>query len=361
MNALYEAQDLTTNFKRRGSLTRELDKVFPYFNAAIQGMDRFVRTYKDDPVKAGIKSIMALTIPTLVAYAVNHDNPDYQKVSNRIKDNFILIPKGDGTFIRIAKPQEMGVLFSAIPERLMRQLQDDDPAAFREFSDTLRTHFLAPGIQAATKKDTNIADRIMGDTIFGPLTQIAANKNFADAPIVPGYLERLSPELQSDARTSSVSKWIGERTGQSPKQLDHLLRSYTGAIGQLGIPMLSPSGQGNNVLQSLGNSISQNMSTDPVYSNDISTEFYKYKDQLDQANTDKKYRELPMWYDDSIRKSLNKLSTSMSDVRKEMRELEGNAQMDKDQKRKQLRTMQQSINDLAQQGIDLAKGKVPYK
>lgn len=361
MKALYEAQDLTTNFKRRGAITRELDKVFPYFNAAIQGMDKFVRTYKDDPVKASIKSMMALTIPTLVAYAVNHDNPDYQKVSNRIKDQFILIPKGDGTFIRIAKPQEMGVLFSAIPERLMRQLQDEDPAAFREFSDTLRNTFLPPGIQAATKEDTNIADRILGDTIFGPLTQIAANKNFADAPIVPGYLERLSPELQSDARTSSVSKWIGEKTGQSPKQLDHLIRSYTGVIGQLGLPMLSPSGQGNNVLQSLGNSVVQNMSTDPVYSNDISTEFYQYKDQLDQANTDKNYKELPEWYDDGLRKSMNRISTSMGDIRKDMRALEGDTTMDRVQKRAQLRTLQQSINELAQQGIEMSKGKVPYK
>ncbi|WP_339259610.1 LPD38 domain-containing protein [Paenibacillus sp. FSL R5-0713] len=361
LNAIYEAQDLTTNFKRRGTLVRELDKVFPYMNAAIQGMDRFVRMYKDNPVQAGIKSVLAITIPSLVAYAVNHDNPDYQKLSNRIKDQFILIPKGDGTFIRIAKPQELGVLFADIPERLMRKFQDEDPAAFREFSDTLRNNFLPPGVQSLTKKDSNIPDRLLGDTIFGPMTQVAANRNFADAPIVPGYLSRLSPELQSDARTSSLAKWIGEKTGQSPKELDYLMRQYTGVLGQLGLPALSPANEGNNIVQSVGNAFVQNMTADPVYSNDITKEFYNYKDQLDQANVDKELREFPAWYNDDMRKQFNRISKDMGSLRSEMRALEGNTTLDKKQKREQLRTMQQQLNTLAQQGVDLAKGTVPYK
>ncbi|KQY87087.1 hypothetical protein ASD24_26795 [Paenibacillus sp. Root52] len=361
LNALYEAQDLTTNFKRRGTLTRELDKVFPYMNAAIQGVDRFARMYKDNPVQAGIKSVLAITIPSLVAYAVNHDDPNYQKLSNRIKDQFILIPKGDGTFIRIAKPQELGVLFGDIPERLMRKLQDEDPAAFRDFADALRTNFLPPGIQSLTKKDANIPDRLLGDTIFGPMTQVSSNRNFADAPIVPGYLERLSPELQSDARTSSLSKFIGEQTGMSPKQLDYLIRQYTGVAGQLALPAMSPANEGTNVLQSVGNAFVTNMTADPVYSNDISKEFYNYKDQMDQANTDKDLRDLPAWYNDDLRKQFNRISKDMGSVRKEMRELEANRTLNKAQKREQLRVMQQQLNDLAQEGVDAAKAIVPYK
>ncbi|MGR6546259.1 LPD38 domain-containing protein [Paenibacillus tundrae] len=361
LNAIYEAQDLTTNFKRRGTLVRELDKVFPYMNAAIQGMDRFVRMYKDNPVQAGIKSVLAITIPSLVAYAVNHDNPDYQNLSNRIKDQFILIPKGDGTFIRIAKPQELGVLFADIPERLMRKLQDEDPAAFRDFADTLRNNFLPPGIQSLTKKDSNIPDRLLGDTIFGPMTQVAANRNFADAPIVPGYLSRLSPELQSDARTSSLAKWAGEKTGQSPKELDYLMRQYSGVVGQLGLPAMAPANEGNNIFQSVGNAFVQNMTADPVYSNDITKEFYNYKDQLDQANIDKDLRDFPAWYNDDMRKQFGRISKDMGELRKEMRALEANTTLNKKQKREQLRTMQQQLNVLAQQGVDIAKGTVPYK
>ncbi|WP_339283646.1 LPD38 domain-containing protein [Paenibacillus sp. FSL R5-0486] len=361
LNALYEAQDLTTNFKRKGTLVRELDKVFPYMNAAIQGMDRFVRMYKDNPVQAGIKSVLAITIPSLVAYAVNHDDPNYQKLSNRIKDQFILIPKGDGTFIRIAKPQELGVLFADIPERLMRKLQDEDPAAFRDFAETLRNNFMPPGLQSLTKKGANFPDRLLGDTIFGPMTQVAGNSNYAGAPIVPGYLSRLSPELQSDARTSSLAKNIGEMMGQSPKELDYIMRQYTGVLGQVGLPAMSPSNQGDNILQSLGNSFVQNMTADPVYSNDISKEFYNYKDQLDQANYDKELRDFPAWYNDDLRKQFNRINKDMGALRKEMRALEANTTLNKKQKREQLRTMQQQLNTLAQQGVDQAKGTVPYK
>lgn len=73
---------------------RDLDKAFPYMNAALQGLDQFVRVYKDNPAKATMKAVLALTIPSIVTYVWNHDDPNYQKLSNRIKDSFILIPKG---------------------------------------------------------------------------------------------------------------------------------------------------------------------------------------------------------------------------------------------------------------------------
>ncbi|WP_213471805.1 LPD38 domain-containing protein, partial [Paenibacillus dendritiformis] len=84
--------------------------------------DRFVRSFKDDPVKALVKATLAMTVPTAVLYAMNRDNPRYQELPENTKDNFFLIPiDGGEKFIRIAKPREFGVLFSGLPERLMRQ------------------------------------------------------------------------------------------------------------------------------------------------------------------------------------------------------------------------------------------------
>ncbi|SDW30350.1 LPD38 domain-containing protein [Paenibacillus sp. PDC88] len=356
--ALKEAQDITTNFKRRGSLSGELDKVFLYFNAAIQGMDKTVRTYKDDPVKAIVKSVLAITVPTLALYALNHDDPDYQKLNNRTKDSFMLIPKGDGTFYKIAKPQEQGTIFSSIPERLMRQFAEEDPAAFRGFADQIRTTFFPPILSGATKSG-GIPEKLLGvvgDTVFGPVADVAGNRNFADAPIVPGYLERLSPELQVDAKTTSLAKWIGEKTNSSPKQLDYLVRQYTGFIGQFGQPLLSPGGDA-------GYALTQQMVADPVFSNDISNEFYRYKENLDQAKTDEGAgKELPSWYDDEIRKELNRISSDMGDVRKEIRAVQAEKGMNNLLKRQKLRDLQDSINVLAAEGNRIAvAGKIPYK
>lgn len=354
--ALYAAQDVTTNFKRRGSVVRELDKVFPYMNAALQGLDQVVRVYKDNPVKALTKSAMALSIPSMVLYAVNHDDPNYQKVSRKTKDAFFLIPKGDGTFIKIAKPQEQGTIFSDIPERLMQLFQEEDPNAFKDFADRLRTTFLPPGIQGAAKKG-GITDRLLGvvgDTILGPIADVAANKNFADSPIVPGYLENLSPELQYDAKTTNVAKWLGEKTGTSPKQLDYLGRQYTGVIGQIAQPLLSPGGD-------LGSALSQQMTVDPVFSNDITNEFYAYKSKLDEAFNNSDLKPLPSWYDDPLRKEFNKISKNMSAIRKDIRAVQGDTKLSNAEKREKLRSLQEEVNKLAEMGNNFAReAKIPY-
>ncbi|WP_342416277.1 LPD38 domain-containing protein [Paenibacillus sp. FSL R10-2782] len=353
--ALFAAQDVTVNFKRRGKLVRDLDKAFPYMNAALQGLDQFVRVYKDNPAKATMKAVLALTIPSIVTYVWNHDDPNYQKLSNRIKDSFILIPKGDGTFIKIAKPQELGTLFSDLPERLLRKFQDDDPAAFRDFADRIRTTFTPPGVQGALKEG-GIIDRLQGmggETILGPVPDLAANKTFSGSPIVPGYLQNLSPELQTDAKTTKIATWLGEKTGTSPKQLDYLARQYTGFIGQFGQPLLSPGGD-------FGNALIQQVTTDPVFSNDISTEFYKYKEKLDQVNYDSDLRKPPAWYDDSLRKKMTKISKEMGAIRKDVRAVQDDESISNKEKRARLRALQEKINQLAEGGNELARGKVPY-
>ncbi|QHT61689.1 hypothetical protein GXP70_18060 [Paenibacillus lycopersici] len=342
------AQDVTVNFKRRGRHGKQFDKALPYFNAAVQGLDKTVRMFKDAPPQAIAKTALAVSLPAMISYAINHNDPDYQKVSKRTKDNFYLLPKG-GTFFKIAKPKELGTVFADIPERLLQVFAHQDPDAFRDFADQVRTTFTVPGVQGALKSG-GITDRLLGavgDTVGGPIADVAANQNFAGAPIVPGYLQNLSPELQSDPRTSIVAKKVGEWTGTSPKALDYLFKQYTGILGQLGQPLLSPGG-------SVGNTLVQQVTTDPVYSNDISEKFYDSKGKLDQAKADFPVKgELPAGYNDGLRKQLGKVSDAMSGVRKQMRDIEADMTIPAATKRKQLRDLQERINQMAQDGNDM--------
>lgn len=345
------AQDVTVNFKRRGRHGKQFDKALPYFNAAVQGLDKTVRMFKDAPPQAIAKTALAVSLPAMISYAINHNDTDYQQVSKRTKDNFYLLPKGDGTFWKIAKPKELGTVFADIPERLLQVFAHQDPDAFRDFADQLRTTFTVPGVQGALKSG-GITDRLLGavgDTVGGPIADVAANQNFAGAPIVPGYLQNLSPELQSDPRTSIVAKKVGEWTGTSPKALDYLFKQYTGILGQLGQPLLSPGG-------SVGNTLVQQVTTDPVYSNDISDKFYDAKGKLDQARADFPVTgELPAGYNDGLRKSLGKISDAMSGVRKQMRDIEADLSIPAATKRKQLRDLQERINQMGQDGNDLVR------
>ncbi|WP_110930685.1 LPD38 domain-containing protein [Paenibacillus bouchesdurhonensis] len=358
--ALMAAQDLTVNFKRRGALSGEADKIFPYFNAAIQGIDKTVRTYRDDPAKALVKSILAITIPTLALYAINRDDPNYQKLSNRTKDAFMLIPRGDGKFIKISKPQEQGTIFSDIPERLLRMFAEQDPAAFRDFADRIRTTLIPPGVSGLTSDKGPLAG-VFGDTILGPGVDVLANESWSGAPIVPGHLQKLSPGLQADANTTWPARKIGEMVHgtplessfTSPKNLDYLAKQYTGWIGQFGQPLLSSGGDA-------GYALSQLMTADPVFSNDLSTEFYHYKEKVDQAYNDRELKQLPEWYNDPLRKRLNKISQNMSSVRKQMRDVQNDQSLSNKDKRERLRALQERINEMAEAGNSLAREIVPY-
>lgn len=345
---MFAAQDLTVNFSRRGKLSKEIDKVFPYFNAAMQGIDQFSRMFKNNPVAASGKAFAAVTVPAAVLYALNYKDPNYQALSDRVKDNFFLIPKGDGTFWKIAKSRELGALFADVPERALRLFNEQDPEAFEGFAEQLRTSFLPPGVAGATKPGAELEDRVFGDTIFGPIANLGSNRNFAGAPIVPGYLSKLSPELQLDSKTSSIAKLAGEKLNYSPKKIDYLIKQYSGVIGQIGLPLLSPGGD-------IGSTLNQQVTADPVYSNDYSTAFYDYKNKLDQAHIDRNVKDYPEWYHDGLRKQLGKISDSMGDIRKELRAVQSDNTLSNKDKREQLGVLQIQINEMNKNGAELAK------
>lgn len=356
---LYEASDLTVNFKRKGRLARDIDKVFPYFNAAIQGFDQLVRLYANPATrgKAIAKAVVSIAIPAAAIYYLNKDDPNYQNLTDRQKDNFWNIPKGDGTFWKIALPLELGTIFSSVIQRGMAALDGEGNEAFRGFGEQLRKAFLPPGVSGAFK-DTDIADRIFGDTIFAPFTQLAANKNFAGAPIVPGYLERLSPELQKDAKTSKLGEQfaalpiIGKIADNSPKKADFLLKSYLGWIGQFATAATTP-GTG------VGKALEQQVSVDPTFSNDIGTEFYDYKNKLDQAYTDREFNQLPTWYDNAMRQKFGDLQDRMSKLREKQRAVQSNSKLNNADKESQLRELQKQINAYAERGNEIARGRIP--
>lgn len=349
--ALYEAQDITTNFKKRGRIAKEVDKVFPYFNAAIQGLDKFAREFIENPAKAFIKAFLALTVPTVVLYAMNRDDPNYQQLSDHIKDNYFLIPKGDGTFIRIAKPRELGTLFSDIPERLLRQFADEDPEAWRRFSDQLRIAFTVPGVEGLLRPGT-MTERLMGpfsDMIFGPIFDVSRNQDFAGRPIVPGYMENLPPELQYDERTSELSRILGQLTGTSPRQLDYLIRQYTGFIGQLALPAMAPGASVSDVLDSI-------MTVNPLYSTDIVNDFYAKRDELEKTyQAFKQTGERPEGFNNALRLYFNRISDSISDIRKQMRALDQNKRLDEAEKDRRRQELQQKIINLARGALQRAQ------
>lgn len=354
IKGLYEGNDITVNFKRAGNAARQVDAFLPYFNAAIQGIDKVARVFKDNPVQASVKAASAITIPTIVLYAINHDNPNYQKLSQYNKDNFYNIPIPSGKFIKIPKPHTIGVAFGSGIERILSQWMDEDPQGFYDFSNTVTNQFLPPGIGGAVQGtiDGGLMSGMGGvlqDTTAGPVIDSIANKTFTGAPIVPGYLEKVSPRYQYDSKTSELSKFIGDKTNQSPMKLDHLIKSYTGILGQLGIPSTTQGG-------SVKDTLVKQVTNDPVFSNDIMRKFYDMKDKVDTANADFKQTDIQSKdFDEGKRKVFNMFSDHIGDIRKVMRLVEQNEDYTRQEKKDHIKELHIQMTELAQRAIESTK------
>jgi hypothetical protein len=318
--ALYAANDVTVNFSRGGDITKSLDKGVPYLNAGVQGLDKFFREVKNNPLQVITKAGISITAPTIGLYLINKDNPNYQELDNRTKDTYFLIPNNSDldkngnarTFIKLPKSRELGVLFSSLFERSTRAAKGEDKA-FKGFANTVATNF----------SPTNP----MENNILSPLAyNIPTNKDFAQRSIVPQgmIMDNRSPYLQYDEKTSEIAKKIGELTkdingGVSPKQVDYIMKSYLGIIAQYGLPLNT---KGSDPIKSL----TTQFKADPIYSNQTLTDFYDNLDKSKRVAADKniigKIPSKLVTPEEKVKNILNKASLEISDINKEIRKLD---------------------------------------
>jgi len=335
LEGLHASQDVTVNFSRRGDVGKDVDAFIPYFNAAMQGIEKIVRMFGKDPLGATYRSIAAVTVPTVGLYLWNKDNPNYHKLSSFVRDNYYCIPyQGGKKFIKVAKPREIGVVFSDLPERALRQWEADDPEGFYQFSEAWINNFVPP-----------VRPIVM------PAADIMRNRDFAGRPIVPGYMEDLSPELQYDEKTSAAAKTVGNALKLSPKKLDYLFRSYTGVIGELGIPAMAQ-GRGQNIGQRVGEVLTRTFTADPLYSNDVMNKFYEQKEKLDTAASDYNATgNKGKHYDPGKQQYYNRQARRISNIRKEIRKVNADSSLSYAEKEERTRRMQANMLEIAQKAV----------
>lgn len=278
--AMYSAADVTTNFSRGGDITKKADVAVPYLNAGVQGLDKLARQFKNRPIATALKGATTLTVPTLLLNEVNKNNANYKELDNRTKDNYYLFPQKDGTFIKIPKSREYGVIFSSLAERIMRQAAGDKEA-FKGYGGTVATNF-AP-------------NNPVENNLLTPATlNLMSNKDFAGRDIVPQYMlqDKRSKYLQYDEKNTEFSKALAAQAKKdgldlSPKQIDYLVKSYTGVIGQLLQPADTKSNTaGKGKLGAATSTVTQQFKADPLYSNQSISDFYDNLNAAQTAKTD---------------------------------------------------------------------------
>lgn len=215
------SREISTDFAMRGSLdiARFLAIAVPFLNARVQGNYRIKRQfdYRQMAISYAMRGA-AIAAAGLALYALNKDDERYKLLPEDIKDLYWVIFTGPGEddYFLFPKPFESGMLFGTIPERMMEYTETEDG---EEFADAMSWIFLQTFQMDMTPQ------------IFQPTIDLARNKDFTGAPIIPFYLENVEPDQQFTYYTSETAKEAGEALGISPMKMDYMIRGYLGTAG----------------------------------------------------------------------------------------------------------------------------------
>lgn len=326
--AALESRDITLDFSRRGSHTKKANQVIAFFNATIQGADKMARAFKEDPRGMTVKTMLYITLPSVLLWYMNKDDERYQELPQWEKDTFWIIP-GKENMYRIPKPFEAGVLFGTSFERMLQYFDDAKnnrkSVGFKGFGDRV-IDSLAPSFMP---------------TAMIPVVEAMTNYSlFRQRNIIPQSQENLPARLQYGANTSEVAKFVGDKINVSPYIVDNTIRGYGGGLAGLGLSGIDAASgaKENNASKKWYEAPGLRGFTAAPYqsSNSVQRVYDDYKEQEKLHNEFKLTGQRPDGYDAKEFAKLKNASDSLKGLNKASKAIINNERMSSEQKREQL-------------------------
>ncbi len=228
--AALASRDITLDFSRAGTVGRPANQLIAFFNASVQGIDKLRRAFKDRPVQTMFK-VLPLTLASIALWAENHDKPEYQQLPQWRKDLFWNFIVGDYV-VSIPKPFELGVLFCSLPERILDWTNGVDPEAVKKWANSFRENVTPNWIPTA----------------LVPVIEVMTNYSFFQGrPLTPMGEQYLLKQEQYGPTTTEAAKALsrllaavqGGEAKLSPREIETLVRGYTGGLGMHGMAIAS--------------------------------------------------------------------------------------------------------------------------
>lgn len=223
------AREITLDFSRHGKKGQIVNKYVPFFNATIQGTDKFIRTFKDNPMRAILNTVIWIILPSLGLWAINHDDDWYKELDENTKYTNWAIPLPGGTHLLIPKPQEVGILFGSGIEALLNQMTGADPHGMKEWARQY-AEAMMPSLYPA---------------VVRPLIEWMTNYSFwTGRNLVPASLQKAPSEMQFTSYTSELAKslgdtWLAKSVKLSPIAIDNWISGWFGSAGRFIANMLN--------------------------------------------------------------------------------------------------------------------------
>ena len=277
MEAMLGAADITTNFARGGSVTKALNRyLVPFLNPSVQGFDKFIRNFTETrSAKAAASLILKaalINLPPLLLNGLMHgDDDDWDDIPASTKANYYLINAGkwfgNGYWIKIPKGRAIAVLSTAAVYTQEKQKGEDV-----KFSDVFEV--IKSNVAPTDIFNQNIATAWTQTKLFNPDNP---GTTWYGGNIESDRLQNYRPEDRYDEKTDELSKAIGKLFKVSPKKVNYLLDQYTGVIGDLLLPLITPATKSSHWLLAAPQAA---FTIDTTSTNKTTGEYYDLLDDL---------------------------------------------------------------------------------
>jgi len=227
VDAALASREATVDFARRGAQTRDVSSLIAFWNAQVQGTDRFIRATAADPAGMAMKGVATITIPSIFFYMLNRNDPDYIDRPRWEKDLFWMFRFNKSMpFIRIPKPFLPGFVFGSMVERFMEFVDQGDRRALDGLGKEI--------INATLPVQGGSLVSMILPTALSPLIENTTNHDFFRSRHVvsPRLQDFRIPSAQHGRYTSSISKDLGKLFNYSPDKIENAVNGYLGGTGR---------------------------------------------------------------------------------------------------------------------------------
>jgi|GEM_PF-6275918 len=250
------AKDVTVNFSRAGSQGAAINEVILFWNAAIQSVNKALRTvglakalpwqkHQSRSIRATqavAKSAAFLSAAALASYFRNRDDEWWQELPPHEKWNYIHVRMGGidengnpEAVMRVPLPFEFGAVFGSLPVAALENQRHE--GALGEALDNAAGNAIPVSFEGENVRE--VAHSLFRNiAMLGPLADVMANMDWKGDEIVNPFMEAsyLEKDLY-DPSTTQFAVQLGELINSnalgfqvSPAHLEHMMNGYTGGL-----------------------------------------------------------------------------------------------------------------------------------
>lgn len=190
LDALHHAAEVTVPFGRQGVLTRELNRITPFFGPAVAGLSKSIRNWRTNP-KGAAFAVAGMLGLRLLHWALFNDEDWFKELEGSDRYNNFVVPFG-GKLYRLPGPRDLDVPIGGSLTALLDAAKKRDPRV-RDLVQESVMALLPPGmnrpVASAARGEFQGAAQEAAVAPFGPLGQVGLdltrNKDWTGKPIVP--------------------------------------------------------------------------------------------------------------------------------------------------------------------------------